>query len=136
MLNKAIIIGNLGTDPESRSTNGGTSVTKFRVATTFKWKDKEETEWHSIVCFGKLADVCAKYLHKGKQVYVEGRIQTRSYTDKENVKRWSTEIVAQEVKFLGGAPSSNGRNNSNDRDNTFDNPFDDDKSEDDGDMPF
>ena len=102
-VNKAILVGNLGRDPEYRQ--GTTNVTTFSIATTEKWtKDgnaQERTEWHNITTFGKLADVCAKYLAKGKQVYVEGKIQTDEY-EKDGVKRRSTKIIASEVKFLGG----------------------------------
>ena len=101
MINKAIIVGNLGADPDLRTTNNGTSVCSMSVATTFKTKDKEQTEWHSIVVFGKVAESCGQYLSKGRQVYIEGRIQTRKWQDKEGRDRYSTEIVAYEVKFLG-----------------------------------
>ena len=106
-VNKATLVGHLGADPEMRYTNGGQGVCELRLATSESWKGKdgnkqERTEWHRIVVWGKLAEVCAKYLAKGRQVYVEGRIQTRDYEDKQGVKRYTTEIVASEVKFLGG----------------------------------
>jgi single-strand DNA-binding protein len=105
-VNKAILIGNLGADPEARYTQGGQAVTNFRIATSERWNDKsgqqqERTEWHRIVTFGKLAETCRDYLSKGRQVYVEGRIQTRSWDDKDGNKRYTTEIVAQTVRFLG-----------------------------------
>lgn len=107
-VNKAILVGNLGADPETRSTQSGISTCNFRIATSEKWTGKdgqpqEKTEWHRIVTFGKLAELCRDYLAKGRQVYVEGRIQTREWDDKEGQKRFTTEIVAQNVRFLGGA---------------------------------
>ena len=105
-VNKAIIVGNLGRDPEIRSTQSGSQVANFTVATSRKYKAdggyREETEWHKVVAFGKLAEICAKYLHKGKQVYIEGRIQTRSWEDKSGQKKYMTEIVASEMQMLGG----------------------------------
>lgn len=106
-LNRAILIGNLGADPELKFTQGGQSVLKMRLATSEKWKDKdgqtqERTEWHSVVLWGKRAEALAKFLTKGKTICVEGRIQTRSYDDKDGVKRYATEINATEVVLLGG----------------------------------
>jgi single-strand DNA-binding protein len=107
-INKVIIVGNLGRDPEVSYTASGAAVAKFSVATSETWKDKttgekkERTEWHRIVAWDKLGEICGKYLAKGRQVYVEGKLQTRSYDDKEGIKRYSTEIVAQDVQFLGG----------------------------------
>ena len=107
-VNKVILIGNLGKDPEIRTTPQGTTLARFSLATTTAWKDasgakQERTEWHRIVAWGKLADVCGQYLKKGRQVYVEGRITTRQYEAKDGSgKRYSTEIVAQTVQFLGG----------------------------------
>ena len=108
-VNKAILIGNLGADPEVRFTQGGQAVANFRIATSESWKDKngnpqERTEWHRIVVWGKLAELCGEYLKKGRQCYVEGRLQTREWTNKENQKQWTTEVVAQSVTFLGGRP--------------------------------
>lgn len=110
-VNKAIIIGNLGADPELRYTNAGTAVASFRVATNEKWKDmngelKERTEWHNIVAWGKLGETCGKYLKKGRPVYVEGRLQTRSWEDQTGNKRYTTEIVALTMQFLGGRGES------------------------------
>jgi single-strand DNA-binding protein len=103
-VNKAIIIGHLGKDPEVKSLDGGQQLARFSVATSESWtKDgqkQERTEWHRIVAWGKLAEICGRFLSKGKQVYVEGRIQTREY-EKDGTKRYSTEIVAQQVTFLG-----------------------------------
>jgi single-strand DNA-binding protein len=106
-VNKVILIGNLGADPEVRFTQGGQAVANFRIATSESWKDKqgnpqERTEWHRIVVWGKLAELCGEYLKKGRQCYVEGRLQTREWTNKENQKQWTTEVVAQQVTFLGG----------------------------------
>jgi single-strand DNA-binding protein len=106
MVNKVILVGNLGADPEVRYTPSGTKVTSFRIATTGNRKDKDgnwqkQTEWHPIVTFGKLADVCGEYLAKGKQVYVEGRLQTSSWEDKDGQKRFKTEIIASDMKMLG-----------------------------------
>ena len=104
-LNRATIIGNLGSDPEVRSTQAGKAVGNFTVATTEGWGEgedrKEYTEWHRVVVWGKLALTCGQYLKKGRQVYVDGRLQTRSYEDDQGVKRYTTEIIAREVKFLG-----------------------------------
>ena len=104
-VNKVIIVGNLGKAPELRKSTAGISVSNFTVATNEKWKDKsgekqEKTEWHRIVVWGPMADACEKYLDRGSSVYIEGRLQTREWTDKEDVKRYSTEIVASSVVFL------------------------------------
>ena len=106
-VNKVILVGNLGADPEVRYASSGAAVVNFRIATSENWTNKEggketRTEWHRIVAFGKLAEICAEYLNKGKQVYVEGRLQSRSWEDKEGNKRWTTEIVANNVVMLGG----------------------------------
>ncbi len=105
MINKAILIGRLGKDPEVRYTPDGTMVTNFNLATDEQWKDKngekvQKTEWHRIVTFGKLAEICGNYLVKGKLVFIEGRIQTRSWEDKDGVKRFTTEIIASDMKML------------------------------------
>jgi len=105
-INKVILIGNLGKDPELRYTPNSQAVATFSLATTEKWKDKEgkfqeKTEWHNIVAWGKQAEICKEYLKKGSPVYVEGRIQHRSYDDKEGNKRYITEIVARMVQMLG-----------------------------------
>jgi single-strand DNA-binding protein len=107
-VNKVILVGNLGADPEVRYSSTGTAVANFRIATSENWTNKEggketRTEWHRIVAFGKLAEICAEYLNKGKQVYVEGRLQSRSWEDKEGNKRWTTEVVANNVVMLGSA---------------------------------
>ncbi len=106
-INKAIIVGNLGRDPEVRYTPDGTAVANFSVATSETWNDKqsgekkERTEWHRIVAWRRLGEICGEYLHKGSQVYVEGKLQTRSW-EQDGVTRYSTEIVASTVQFLGG----------------------------------
>jgi single-strand DNA-binding protein len=107
-VNKVILVGNLGADPETRYTAGGSAVTNVRLATTDAWKDKqsgeqqERTEWHRVVFWGRLAEIAAEYLRKGSQIYVEGRIQTRKWQDKDGQDRWSTEIVGNEMQMLGG----------------------------------
>jgi single-strand DNA-binding protein len=108
-VNKVILIGNLGKDPEVRFTPSGAAVANFNIATNESWTDKsgqkqERTEWHRIVVWGKLAELCGEYLKKGRQCYVEGRLQTREWTDKEGKKNYTTEVVAQTVQFLGGGP--------------------------------
>lgn len=105
-VNKAIIVGNLGKDPEVRFTQSGRAVASFSVATTETWMDQESgrqerTEWHNIVVWGKQAESCGQYLSKGRQVYIEGSIRNRSYDDREGNKRYISEIVAQRVQFLG-----------------------------------
>ena len=109
MLNRCTIIGNLGADVELRYTASGAAVANFNVATSRRWtqdgEQREETEWFSVVAWAKLAEVCAQYLQKGRQVYVEGRMQTRSWEGDDGVKRYRTELVAQEVKCLGGPRS-------------------------------
>lgn len=107
MVNKVILVGNLGKDPQTRSTPNGQEVATLTVATSEKYKDKagelqERTEWHTVVVWGRQAESCGKYLTKGRQVYVEGRLATRKWTDKEGAERYSTEVVAETVKFLGG----------------------------------
>ncbi len=105
MINKVILVGRLGADPEVKYTAEGLMVTNFRLATDEQWKDKsnervQKTEWHRIVTFGKLAEICGSYLNKGKLVFVEGRLQTRSWEDKDGVKHYTTEIIASGMKML------------------------------------
>jgi single-strand DNA-binding protein len=105
-LNRVTLVGNLGKDPEVRYTQGGTAVANFSLATTEKWKDKdgkeqEKTEWHRIIVWGKQAENCGEYLAKGRQVLIEGRLQTREWKDKDDKRQWSTEVVASHVMFLG-----------------------------------
>lgn len=106
MINKAILVGNLGKDPEIRNTQSGTTIAKLTVATTERVKKGEawedHTEWHRVVCFGRLAENAGRYLRKGRQVYVEGRIRTEKWKDQSGQDRYTTEIVAEDIKFLGG----------------------------------
>ena len=106
MINKVILVGNLGQDPEVRTTGGGTPVCNLRIATTHRRKDRDgnwqdQTEWHSVVLFGRNAENAGRFLNKGRQVYVEGRLQTRKWQDRDGRDRWSTEVVGDEIKFLG-----------------------------------
>lgn len=107
-INKVILIGHLGADPETRYMPSGGAVTNLRVATTESWKDKqsgepqERTEWHRVVLFGRLAEISAEYLRKGSQVYLEGRLQTRKWQGQDGADRYTTEVVANEMQMLGG----------------------------------
>ena len=106
-VNKVILVGNLGANPELRYTQGQQAVANLRIATTEKWTDKsgqkqEATEWHRVVVWGRQAEICGQYLTKGRQVYVEGRIRTRQWQDQQGQKRFTTEIVARNVQMLGG----------------------------------
>jgi single-strand DNA-binding protein len=113
-INKVILIGNLGQDPETRTTPGGTTVTNIRIATSESWTDKasgekkEQTEWHTVVMWNRLGEIAAEYLRKGSQVYIEGRLQTRKWQDKTGNDRYSTEVVASEMQMLGGRSSGGG----------------------------
>lgn len=113
MLNKVMLIGNLGKDPDFQLTSNGTPVAKFSLAVNRNVKSstgerKEETEWFNIVAWSQLAEICEKYLHKGSKVYIEGRLQTRKYTDKENIQRYMTEVIANDMKMLDSKASSGG----------------------------
>jgi single-strand DNA-binding protein len=106
-LNKVMLIGNLGKDPELRFTPSGRAVARFSVATSEQWTDQQgqrqdRTEWHNVVVWGKQAETCGQYLSKGRQVFIEGSVRSRQYDDKEGQKRYITEIIAQRVQFLGG----------------------------------
>jgi len=108
-VNKVILIGHLGADPEIRYTSNGTAVANFRIATTERWTNpngekEERTEWHRIVAFGKLGEICGEYLSKGKQVYIEGRLQTRTWEDRDKNQRTTTEIIATGMQMLGSPP--------------------------------
>lgn len=112
-VNKVILLGNLGRDPETRYTTGGDAVTNLNIATSEQWKDKsgekqERTEWHRVVLFGRQAEVAGEYLKKGRSVYIEGRLQTRKYTDKDGVEKYSTEIVGDRMQLIGGSRESSG----------------------------
>ena len=113
-VNKVILIGNLGKDPELKFLQSGQPVANFPIATSEKWKDKstgetkEQTEWHNIIMFGKLAEIAGQYLKKGSSVFVEGRLQTRKWQDKNGQDRYTTEIIANEMKMLGGRGDQSG----------------------------
>ena len=113
-INKVILVGNLGADPETRYTANGGAITNIRLATSESWKDKqtgenqERTEWHRVVLFGKLGEIAGEYLKKGRQVYIEGSLRTNKYTDKDGIERYSTDIVANEMQMLGGPGGGGG----------------------------
>ena len=112
-VNKVILLGNLGRDPETRYTTGGDAVTNLNSATSEQWKDKngekqERTEWHRVVLFGRQAEIAGEYLKKGRSVYIEGRLQTRKYTDKDGVEKYSTEIVADRMQLIGSGRDAGG----------------------------
>jgi single-strand DNA-binding protein len=109
-VNKVILVGTLGADPEQRYTGSGSCITSIRIATSEQWKDKqtgekqERTEWHRVKFFGRLAEIAGEYLKKGRQVYIEGSLRTDKYTDKNGVEKYSTDIIASEMQMLGGDP--------------------------------
>ena len=112
-VNKVILLGNLGRDPETRYTTGGDAVCNLNIATSEQWKDKsgekqEKTEWHRVVLFGRQAEIAGEYLKKGRSVYIEVRLQTRKYTDKEGVEKYSTEVVGDRMQLLGGREGGGG----------------------------
>ena len=112
-VNKVILLGNLGRDPETRYTTGGDAVTNLNIATSEQWKDKsgekqERTEWHRVVLFGRQAEIAGEYLKKGRSVYIEGRLQTRKWTDKDGVEKYSTEIVGDRMQLIGSARDGSG----------------------------
>jgi single-strand DNA-binding protein len=112
-LNKVMIIGRLGADPELKTLQGGAQVCKLSVATSENWTDKqgqkqERTEWHRVIVWNKTAELASKYLAKGRQVYIEGKLQTRSWEDQQGQKRYATEIQGHSIQFLGSAPDKNG----------------------------
>ena len=114
MVNKVILVGRLGQNPDLKHTPSGAAVANFSVATNESWTDKqgqkqERTEWHRVVVWGKLAEIAGQYLEKGRQVYVEGKLQTREWQDKEGQRRWTTEVQAQSLRFLGSAGGSSSR---------------------------
>lgn len=118
MINKVILVARLGQDPEAKFTPEGTAVTTFSVATSESWKDKntgekqEKTEWHRIVAWRKLAEICGQYLKKGSLVYLEGKLQTRTWEDKDGSKRYATEVVIHDMKMLGGKGEASSSNSS------------------------
>ena len=113
-INKVILVGNLGADPETRYMPSGSAVTNLSVATSETWKDKqtgeqkERTEWHKVAMFNRLAEIAAEYLRKGSQVYIEGKLRTRKWQDRDGNDRWTTEIVADEMQMLGGRGGGGG----------------------------
>ena len=113
-INKVILVGNLGADPETRYMPSGSAVTNLSVATTESWKDKqsgeqkERTEWHKVAMFNRLAEIAAEYLRKGSQVYIEGKLRTRKWQDQNGQDRWTTEIIADEMQMLGGRGGGGG----------------------------
>ena len=117
-INKVIIVGNVGQDPETRYMPSGSAVTNLTVATNESWKDKqsgeqkERTEWHRVAMFGRLAEIAAEYLKKGSQVYIEGKLRTRKWQDKSGSERYTTEVIADEMQMLGGGRSSGGGSSS------------------------
>ena len=139
-VNKVILIGNLGADPEKRVTGSGQVVTNFNIATTERWNDKsgqkqERTEWHRIVVWGQQAENCATYLNKGRPVYVEGNLRTRKWDDKDGNTRYTTEVVAQRVQFLGSpGDRKNGAGTGFNADTANATPFDTGAGP--GDVPF
>ncbi len=141
-VNKAILVGNLGKDPELRYTSSGTAVATFSLATTERYKDRngeqqERTEWHNIVAWRNLAEICGKYLHKGRQVYIEGRIQNRSYDDRDGNKRYITEFVADQMQMLGRPGDEGGQGRGAQGNRPADNsPVDEPPFNPDDDIPF
>ncbi len=113
-INKVILVGNLGADPDTRYMPSGSAVTNIRIATSESWKDREtgeqqeRTEWHNVAFFGRLAEIAGEYLRKGSQVYVEGRLRTRKWQDRDGNDRWTTEVIANEMQMLGGRGGGSG----------------------------
>ncbi len=113
-INKVILVGNLGQDPDTRYMPSGGAVTNLRIATSEQWKDKqtgeqkERTEWHNVAMFGRLAEIAAEYLRKGSQVYIEGKLRTRKWQDKQGNDRWTTEVIADEMQMMGGRGGGGG----------------------------
>jgi single-strand DNA-binding protein len=141
-VNKVILVGNLGQKPEMRYTATQSAVANLSIATTESWKDKEsgemrdKTEWHRVVYFGKLAEIVEKYLDKGSSVYIEGKLQTRKWQDKNGADRWTTEIIGSELTMLGSRPSSSNNSTAFDQSES---PFPEDNSGEgltDDDIPF
>lgn len=135
-INKVILIGHLGADPEQRAFPNGDAVCNLRLATSEKWKDKttgdtkDETEWHRVVLYRRLAEIAGQYLRKGSQVYIEGRIRTRKWQDRDGQERYTTEIEASEMKMLGSAPGRDGGRESGEKQAVVATAFDP------GDVPF
>lgn len=127
-VNKVILVGHMGQEPETRYLPDGTPTVRLSLATTDTWKNRasgekqERTEWHRIVMFGKLAEIAAEYTHKGSQLYIEGRLRTQKWTDKQNIERYTTEIVAEKLQLLGKKEGGNGNNAAPNPDHGFDDP--------------
>ena len=138
-VNLVILLGRVGKDPEMRYTQSGSAICNFSLATSEEWKDKgsgekkTKTEWHKVIVFGKLAEIAGRYLVKGSQCYIEGKIQTREWTDKNQEKRYTTEIVASEVQFLGGKTEKTDEYTSRGQNGTPTGKYDEN---DDSDVPF
>ncbi len=137
-VNKVILVGHLGRDPETKTSQTGTAICRFSLATTEKWNGEEKTEWHNVTTFGKLAEVASKYLAKGSQVYIEGRIQTRKWTGKDGQERAATEVVAGSLQFLAGRKGGDKPAGANPKPVKDDDPFSGDfgPPPTDDDMPF
>lgn len=140
-VNKVILVGRLGNDPEIRYTQQGVAVTNFNIATSESWTDKngqkqEKTEWHRIVVWGKIAELCSQYLQKGRQVFVEGRLQTRQWEDKEGSKRYTTEVVGSTVQFLDRGTDRPSSSNTSSEESHFPEPPPVDTNHTDEDIPF
>lgn len=140
-VNKVILIGNLGKDPEIRYTTGGQAVANFTIATTDSYTNKdgerqENTEWHRIVAWGRLAEICGEYLTKGRMVYIEGQLRTRSWEDKEGNTRWITEVVARSMEMLSPAGSRSESQSKESSSSEGDFEIDDDSFKTDDDIPF
>ncbi|MFO7768793.1 MAG: single-stranded DNA-binding protein [bacterium] len=145
-VNKAILIGNLGADPEIRYTSSGQAMATFNIATNRQWTDRdgqkqEQTEWHRIVAWARLAEICERYLKKGDSVYIEGRIQTRQWEDREGNTRYTTEVVTQEMTMLGGGAPGGGQGGGGGRREDRKAPYEEDADfnqvpEEDDDIPF
>lgn len=154
-INKVILVGNLGQDPDTKAMPSGMTVCNLRIATSESWKDKqsgemkEQTEWHSVAMFGRLAEIAGEYLRKGSQVYIEGRLRTRKWQDKQGNDRYTTEIVANEMQMLGGggrggmggegrseARASGGGGGARGGEGAYEGPRGDDKDSFDDDIPF
>ena len=120
-VNKVILVGNLGADPEVRYTGSGTAICEIRIATSEQWNDKqsgerqERTEWHRVTLFGKLGEIAGEYLKKGRQVYIEGSLRTDKYTDKDGIERYATKVIASEMQMLGGGNGEGGGERTRDR---------------------
>ena len=140
-VNKAIIVGNLGKDPEVKFLTNGDAVCSFSIATTDSWKDKEgqkqeKTEWHNIVMYRKLAEIAGEYLKKGSPIYVEGALQTRKWTNKEGQERYTTEIVANSMQMLGGKPQEKQQTLQEPQEDKYEAPKPSVEGDDNEDIPF